>query len=124
MLIEKKCRVHNIKFYAITQQAQPAHGQRNDIKGISYNTEVAQIEDKLGKEAISNIEFVFLCHSILMKELKIWAEENDVSVIDGIKILDNDRNQLATRVHITPEGNYILARGIADSILSDLSAHK
>ena len=55
---------------------------------------------------------------MLMEGLKNWVMKNDVLFVDGIKVLDYDRETLSSWVHLNPKGNRILAKAFTEKILS------
>jgi hypothetical protein len=61
---------------------------------------------------------VFLAHSFLVKDLEVWAKENNVPFVDAIAELDNDRDVMVSWVHLSPRGNRMLAEALAEKILS------
>jgi len=115
-LIKKECDGRGIKFYVITQQSKSFFVA--DMKGVSYEREAELLRDKINKEPVRPKELCFLASSVLMSDLRKWAEDNNVIVVDGIKALDDRRDCLTSWVHLTPEGNNILAAAIAKSILA------
>jgi len=117
--INKACKIRNIKFYVITQQVKSYMFNDEDIKNISYEKEIEIVRQKFKEMEINTFERDLLSHSVLMEKVKIWADINHVSIIDGIKALDDHRDLLTSYVHLSPEGNYILAKTIADRILQD-----
>jgi len=60
---------------------------------------------------------VFLVHARLMQALPGWAARRGVPLVDGIDALDDRREEVFSWVHLTPEGNRILAEAIAPAVL-------
>lgn len=114
--INQECLEHKIKFYVITQQAKSSYFSNYNNKSISYQQEMALIKEKLDKYSISYEEIKLLTHSKLMEGEKKWAHDNNVNIIDGIKALDQHRNELITWVHLSARGNYMLANEIANRL--------
>jgi hypothetical protein len=48
---------------------------------------------------------------------RAWAKANGVPLVDGIVVLDRQRDLLVTWVHLTPPANEVLAKAIATTIL-------
>lgn len=116
-LLQKACESRGIRLFVITQQAKSYMINGPRMKGISYDMEAILVASKMAKEPITTHELFFLTHNVLMKALREWAQDNDISFIDGIKALDDRRDCLASWVHLSAPGNYILAEAIAKGLL-------
>jgi len=89
-----------------------------EIASVTYAEEVVRVAAKLDRYGwLTTAEMALLTHGRLMGELRAWAAANDVPLVDGIAALDNNRDQLATWVHLKPRGNRLLADAFADRIL-------
>ena len=108
------------KFIVVTQQSKSFFVPRESIRGVTFSEEKRRIEAKLaagGKATLQ--ELYFLTHYHLMEALRTWARAENVPLVDGIARLDDRRDLLYTWVHLTPQGNALLADAIADEILHE-----
>ena len=64
---------------------------------------------------------IFTIHSRLMTDLKAWAAENDVGLVDVIELLDQDRDLLISWVHLHPTANRMIAEALAQKILEHVA---
>jgi hypothetical protein len=125
--IRKAAERKNILFIVANQQANskswfgiPA-AQRISQKGVTYGNEVAGIERILRRgEPISGYEFDFLIHARLMRDLRNWAEKNQLPLVDIIGLLDQQRQHLVSWVHLDAYANGLVADAFADAILRHL----
>ncbi len=115
--IKELCSANGIRLFIITQQAR---SMSVDAKGLTYKEEVRLISEKMGRQKGTNTDIFFLAHDRLMDDLKKWARERQVLLIDGIGILDSHREWVWSWVHLTPEGNRLLAEAIAREIMIQL----
>ena len=65
-------------------------------------------------------ELFLLTHNELMKELDAWASTNAVPTVDVIAALDHRRDLLTSWVHLSPEGNQIVAEVFVDEIIKQV----
>ena len=119
-----ECGNRGIQFFVITQQAQSTMLSEEKLKEITYDQEVEIVRSKLLKNPVDLNEIYLLIHSDTMDELRLWAEKNNVQLIDGIKALDNDRNHILHWIHLMPKANYILANEIAGEILQSVNSNR
>jgi lysophospholipase L1-like esterase len=132
-IIHEECQKNGIKFIVANQQARSIMimgGYPQDeyladrakyIKGITYQMEVDAIKKRLSENGfISQEQLSLLTHSILMKDLKVWTSNNNIPFVDIIDALDHDRDLLSTWVHLSPEGNRIVAEKFAEKILEEM----
>lgn len=133
-IIYEECKKNGIKFIVANQQARAVsylifhypqdRGLTNDgkpIKGITYQREVEMIRDGLSKAGyINKYQLRLLVHSILMRDLGIWASENNIPFVDVIEALDQNRDTLLTYVHLSPRGNRMVAEEFAGKILENV----
>ena len=117
-LINEEGEHRPILFIVASQQAKSNLIDREQIKGLTYDEEVILVKDKFTNENITSNELYFLNHHMLMEGLKNWVMKNDVLFVDGIKVLDYDRETLSSWVHLNPKGNRILAKAFTEKILS------
>ena len=122
--IRKIAESKGIMFIVISQQANSKswyglpREERLKLKGFTYQDEVDEIYSLINVgESISGYEFNFLVHDRLMKSQRKWAKENQLNYIDFIEILDQDRHQLVSWVHLSPQANTTLAKELADRII-------
>ena len=119
--IRDGCQKNGILFIAMTQQVQ-SH-ILTDIKGVTYQAEVAMAREKLERtNAITHEEKALLTHALLTQALKDWAHSQNVPLLDVIELLDHDRDVLLSHVHLSPKGNRMIADALSDEILRDLRA--
>lgn len=122
--IRKLAERRNILFIVANQQANskswfgiPA-AQRIGQKGVTYSDEVASIERTLQRgEPISGYEFNFLLHARLMRDLRNWTKKNELSFVDIVSLLDQERQHLVSWVHLDAYANGLIADALADEIL-------
>ena len=123
--IRKICDENDILFVVVSQQAKSYCIPRDKIRGMSYDAEVQLIRNNLlNGNKITDGELYFLTHDKLMNALRTWVVQNRVTCVDGLKALDNRRDVLTSWVHLTAEGNRILAEVISEKILAYLSEEK
>jgi hypothetical protein len=93
----------------------------DEIRGVSWAEEERTVRNKLETEgSVSRTELYFLAHAEIMRSLSAWAEAERVPFVDGIGALDARRDVLVSWVHLSPEGNRLLAGAIADVVLGIL----
>jgi len=91
---------------------------REMLAGVTYEEEVIRVREKQESGAVmSDNEVSLLIHNVLMQDLRVWAERNNVSLVDMIKVLNQHRQYLLTWVHLHPEANRMVANAWADTIL-------
>jgi hypothetical protein len=126
--IRKAAERRNIPFIVANQQANskswfgiPA-AERIGQKGVTYIDEAASIERiLLHGEPISGYEFDFLIHARLMRDLRNWAEKNELPFVDIISLLDQERQHLVSWVHLDAHANGLVADALAREILQHRS---
>jgi lysophospholipase L1-like esterase len=119
--IRDACQRSGILFIVMTQQVQ-SHIVA-DIKGLTYQEEVALARDKLERSnAITHEEKSLLAHALLMEALTDWARSRQVPLLDVISLLDHDRDVLLSHVHLSPKGNRMIADALSEEILRELRA--
>ena len=75
------------------------------------------LREKPRNEKRSTWELTFLAHVIVNDGIRVWAQENDVPLVDIIKRLDSRRDLLLSWVHPGPEENVMIAELLAEAIL-------
>lgn len=120
-LIRDECKQRQILFVVSSQQAFSGSISRDKLNSFTYKDEVSYIKSLLVKnESITRPQYHLLCHAILMARLAQWAHKNKVVFVDGIKALDHDRSALLSWVHLSPQGNRILAQELATAIYDNI----
>ena len=108
------CEAHDVRFVVVRQQAKSFHVPRGEITGVTYAEERARVQRKLQEAGrLEPPEAWFLAHAQLMERLPGWAAANEVPCVDGMAALDARRDVLLSWVHLTPEGNGLLADALA-----------
>lgn len=120
--IREECLRRGIVFIAATQQANSTHLKREQLKGVTYSDEVAMLREQLTGPGVKRRELAFLVHDGVMRDLRSWAHENEVPLVDVISLLDEDRSVLLSHVHLNPQGNRKMAQAIAGEIRNQLRA--
>jgi len=116
---------HGVPLLVASQQARSFLVPRKQMNQVTYADERQRVESKLEREGrIGLKEAVFWMHAELMAGLRRWVTEQqartdrDVDFVDVIAALDQNhaRDQLISWVHLTAEGNRIVAAAFADPI--------
>ena len=81
--IFEECQKRNILCLVATQQARSRLIEREEVKGISYETEIEMVREKLHREGLARRELAFLIHGEVMNKLRAWARETEV---DGLSV--------------------------------------
>ena len=116
-LINEECEKRGILFVVASQQRNSQSVERPMLKGMTYQRERAQIEERLrAHQKMTSQELTFLAHAVLMDRLKEWARTNHVAYADVIGRLDQDREVLVSWVHLSARGNQLVAATFADEI--------
>ncbi len=115
--IYEECKKRNLLFIVANQQAQSYFIKAGELKGTTYEEEGERIRKKMadGGQLTVN-ELYFLTHNVIMDELKDWALTNNIPFVNIIEALNQDRDQLTSWVHLTPQGNRIIASQFTDAI--------
>ena len=66
----------------------------------------------------SKTDLLIIVHHRFIDEMEKLADQNNIQVVDNIKIVDNNRKRLASHVHLTKEANRKLAHQIKKTIES------
>jgi lysophospholipase L1-like esterase len=87
------------------------------LTSYSYQQEYEAVLKKLGDGVfLSAFETWLIFHRRLIDELDAIAREHSLPVVDNIAIVDQDRTQLTTWVHLTEEANARLAKALKEVI--------
>lgn len=112
------CAEHDIRFIPITQQAKSLTIPPEEMRGLTYKDEHELLIRAMNTRSLNRTEFSYMLHATLMDSLRHWAQRREVRVIEGISILDQNRDQLTSWVHLTSDGNRMLADALAESLLT------
>jgi len=83
----------------------------------SYYDEVKMAEERLQRQGWLWLEEAsILTHAMLIEAMVMVAEKNHIRILDGISALDGNPEYLKSYVHLSEEGNAVLARLIADEV--------
>ena len=116
--IRAECEKRDIVFIPASQQLKSFLIPRDEIRGVSYEEEWRLVNQALDDKGSVNInELYFLAHRELMLDYKKWAVEKQLPLVDMIERLDGRRDVLYSYVHLTPEGNRLVAQEFAAAIL-------
>lgn len=100
------------------QQARSLLVLREDLHGVSFHDEMALVREKLDREGwLSRDERNFLTYESLLNALEPWASERGVRLVDTLGALDPHRAEIVSWVHLSHEGNRIIADTLASAIL-------
>ena len=113
-----ECRRRRIRFIVANQQGKSWIVPDDEMVGVSYQDELELVRRKLSDEGeITGMEMRFATHAVLMDAAESWAETEGVPFVDVIDRLDASRGVLHSEVHLSPEGNVMVAEALADEIL-------
>jgi GDSL-like Lipase/Acylhydrolase family len=144
-----ECQRRGIVLVVATQQVKSFLVPDDQIRGVSYDEEVAIVRDRLrqnatlrGRSDVPELVFklrtnaqeeegarvaalfaparVLLIHSRLMDDLRTWAAASNVGFVDMIHELDERRDLMVNWVHLTAEANAIVAKAFARTIRAEL----
>jgi len=117
--IEAECRSRRIRFIAVTQQNNSQTVNRSDLANVTYADEVKRVQQRMrDSRPMRSRELAFLTHSRLMADLRTWATGRRVPLVDGISILDRQRDEMLSWVHLSPTANRLLAKELSNAILT------
>lgn len=118
-LIKKACEEKGIKLIVMRQQARSM--SIGDVKGITYEDEVARVKKQLDEtDRITHQEKAFLAHKVITDSLEQWAHATGTNFLNVKDLLNNDRDVLISWVHLSPRGNTMIAHALTDEIIRDL----
>lgn len=105
-------------FIVSSQPAKSTRIPREKIRGVTYWEENELLKSGLSEGGrITLAELYFLIHGELMRAEAQWAKTHDVRFVDAISRMDDRRDHLLSWVHLTPEGNQIVAQSYSEKIL-------
>ena len=121
--IRAVCIEHNARFIVATQQINSSGYRPTEDAAkarLTYEDECRYVLDKIERgERVSRYEANLYVHHGMMRDLRAWAAENDVPLADAILALDHRREVLVSWLHLSPEGNRMIAGVLAETILAD-----
>lgn len=113
------CRTHGALLIVGEQQARSLIVPREELHGVTYAEEVALVREKLRRRGyVSKLERNLLVHQRILEAQGAWARAQQVPVAPILDALDEDRDMLVSWVHLSPEGNAVVARTYAREILA------
>jgi len=85
----------------------------------TYDQEVANLRRELELSGrLTARETVLLTHADLQQSVRVLAGERRLLMVEGIGLLDEGRREnMASIVHLTPQGNRRLTRGLVEAVL-------
>lgn len=126
-LIRKAAAENDIFFVVANQQATSAapypriEAERLKIKGVTYQDEAETIKKRLAAgDNVDSFEYSFLVHYEMMQALQTWASDKQLTFVNVIDALNQDRHYLLSWVHVHPMGNKIIAESLAKPILEKI----
>lgn len=116
--IHTECRTRGARFFAMTQQKRSMMIPREQLQGVTYREEAAKVREKLAATGLLTArEFGMLAHERFMADLVAWARARDVPLVDVVGAMNQARHNIVSPVHLSRDGNTIVARALADAIL-------
>jgi lysophospholipase L1-like esterase len=98
---------------AVVVIKQPITTHDGAYLSMTYEEENRRIRERFERgEPLSGIETLMLRQHRLMEELGEIAAEENLPVVDNVRIVDQDRRRLASWVHLTAEANQRLAEAL------------
>ena len=104
-------------FIVGSQQSKSSIIEQKDMPGVTYSDEVELIHQRLNNgEKVKAQAIYFLSHNELMKNLEAFTHQHHIRFVDHIQAMNSRRDYLLSWVHVSPEGNKIIANGFVDEI--------
>lgn len=130
--IAAECRRIGARLIVVTQQMRSLLIEREQLHGVTYADEVAfarRAVDQAGTAGAPSYNAMQLSmgamlvvHSYVTNAVRAWAAAEHVPLVDGIALLDADRELILTWVHLAPKANETLARAIAAEIRAEAAS--
>ena len=99
--------------------------ERLKIRGLTYGQEAASLRDRFeSAHELDTFEYSFLVHEGMMQSLEAWTQEKQVTFVDAIDALDQDRHLLLSWVHLHPDANEVIAQALSAPILEQYCSSK
>jgi lysophospholipase L1-like esterase len=123
--IAAECRRIGARLIVVTQQMRSLLIEREQLHGVTYDDEVAFAKRAVeaggaggkGYNALQlSMGAMLVVHSYVTRAVRAWAAAEHVPLVDGIALLDADRDLILTWVHLAPAANESLARALAAEI--------
>jgi lysophospholipase L1-like esterase len=119
------CRPIAARPIVVTQQARSYMVEQDRLHGLTYEEEARIVSTALDAPDAStkfnamqlSLGAMFVVHSHLTPAVRDWARTHDVPLVDGVAVLDRERDLVRTWVHLAPSANKALAKAIAAKIL-------
>ena len=123
--IAAACNRIGARMIVVTQQARSYLVEPDKLHGLTYEDE-AQIATAALESPDSATKWnamqlslgaMFVVHSHVTPAVRDWARTHSVPLVDGVAVLDRQRDYLLTWVHLAPPANKVLAKAIAAEII-------
>jgi hypothetical protein len=124
--IAAACRPIGARLIVVTQQARSLMIEPDRLQGTTYDEEarfVLGVLDGTDTRGTYNamqlhLGAMFAVHSHLMQAIRAWAQTTGTPLVDGIAVLDHQRDLVRTWVHLAPAANKRLALAIGARIMN------
>lgn len=124
-VIAAACRRIGARMIVVTQQARSLMIEPAHLQGVTYADEIRFVEQTLQQtdapSAFNALQLhvgaMLAVHSRVNDAVRTWAQAHSVPLVDGIALLDRQRDFLLTWVHLAPPANKVLAKAIAATIV-------
>jgi len=104
-----------------SQQARSQLVPREKVRGITFKQEIELVSKELTeRESVDRKGAALLVHAALLEAEAEWARQHGVPFADVLQALDPRRDTLVSWVHLSHEGNQIIAQQLAASILPSM----
>lgn len=129
-VIAAQCRRNGARLIVVTQQARSLMIEPARLHGLTYDEEVRYAERALAAPPSAgsfnamqlSIGAMLAVHARVMQGVREWASANGVPLLDGIALLDHERDLMSTWVHLSPPANKALAKALAAKVLDVLAS--
>ena len=116
--IYENATANDMLFIVANQQRKSYSIEREDLQGVTFQQELEMVQAKYAQgEELESYEASFIIHEQIMKDLESWARQNQVTLVDMMELLDNDRQLLLSWVHLHADANRRIAAAFAKVIL-------
>lgn len=120
-IMNDACRENNIVFIVANQQMKSMLVKKENMRGLTYFDEIEMVHEKISREETLEKNQLFaiamLIHNELMIQVEEWATTYHVPFVDIIDKLDQQRDILVSWVHLSPQGNQLVAQAFTDETL-------
>lgn len=91
----------------------------------TYEEEVRLVEQTLEEnDGLLAVQASLLVHHHLMGQIRVFAQENDLPLVDGIAAMSRDPSEMRSGVHLSALGNQWIAEAIHQNIVSLPQLHE